>query len=300
MLYTPESITVPAHQEAGITVAAARNYVIPGLPVTPLPHPRFIPLRRVNSQTLATQLVDTASPLKPGALGTPERPMILQFGFNRWKLSGDDMAKLYSLPIASYSVSGYASPVGSKKYNLLLSEKRAKVAAKFLEMLGSKATYKGYGVPPGATCPKMVSPADCDPGLRKAVVVITRVNPGSVQMRVLPMERVSALHLAKNQFVKPILISDSWYAQLRKDSALWETLLLHPGDLRAVSAQIQKATGYTVTVVGPTMALHDIGMPWNKRVSAAVVLHTLHKQPFFLVDVNPAQKHIVIQVEIGR
>jgi hypothetical protein len=82
------------------------------------------------------------------------------------------------------------------------------------------------------------------------------------------------------------------------DKAFWRTLVLRPGNLEDVAKQLASATGYKVVVSGPALSLHDLGMPWNRAVKAAVVLDILQRQPFLAVSVSP-WKHVVdIRVEL--
>ncbi len=301
MLLTPQIIETPAHCDAGIHISASTDYVVPGLPVTRLPKPRAVPLHRVNARTFALE-----APRNP-RLPTPKHPLVLHYGFNRWKLSGSDMAKLYALPIGDYRVTGYASPPGTAAYNQNLSTHRAKAAAGFLRMLGSHAAYSGKGVPAGAQCAPSVLPQNCRPGLRESKVVVTRLSPQSVEMRIIPVEApgpvlpdLSAhpLPLVQNTVLR--VPAHSFFAALKTDKALWATLVVHPGDLRDVAAQVGRATGYRVEVTGVPVALHDMGMPWNKPAPAAVVLHKLHRQPWLQVRVVPGTRLIHIRVDLGE
>lgn len=184
MLWTPQSIVIPAHYDTGVAVSRSLNYEVPGIPVTPLPKPTMepMPMHRVNARTMQLEMPVVAN------APTESHPLTIHFGFNRWKLNGNDKAKLFALPISSYEVTGYASPPGSKAYNLKLSRERAKSAARFLKQLGSKVSYKGVGAPPGMKCSPYVLPQNCRPELREDKVVITRISPRSLMIHVDTVE----------------------------------------------------------------------------------------------------------------
>ncbi len=75
------------------------------------------------------------------------------FDFDSSELKEGEKKKLISVT-GSVSVKGYASPEGSEEYNLILSEKRARAVADFLEKRGVKIKAirfygeKGCNLPP--------------------------------------------------------------------------------------------------------------------------------------------------------
>lgn len=322
MLWTPQSIVIPAHYDTGVAVSRSLNYEVPGIPVTPLPKPTMepMPMHRVNARTMQLEMPVVAN------APTESHPLTIHFGFNRWKLNGNDKAKLFALPISSYEVTGYASPPGSKAYNLKLSRERAKSAARFLKQLGSKVSYKGVGAPPGMKCSPYVLPQNCRPELREDKVVITRISPRSLMIHVdtvevkphtqkLDIKKLeNSAHTLSSPLPHPLnplpterigvpviqAHTNSFYSMISKDKALWKKVLLYPGDLKEVARQLQKVSGYTVQATGPTIALHDMGMPWLKTVPVANVLHKLHKQAFIRVQVDSAQKFITLSVDLNK
>lgn len=326
MLWTPQSIVIPAHYEAGVSVSRAINYEVPGIPVTPLPKPTIepMPMHRLNARTMQLEM-----PIAANA-PTDSHPLTIHFGFNRWKLNGEDKAKLFALPISSYEVTGYASPPGSRAYNLKLSRERAKSAAQFLKDLGSKVKYKGVGAPVGVKCSPYILPQNCRPELREDKVVITRISPRSIMLnlttvRAEPKNSTNKAETAKwskkplkavpntvekrrinllsmERIETPVIHAheESFYTTISRDRALWRKVILHSGDLRDVSRQLQKVTGYTVKLNGPTISLHDMGMPWTKTVPVAIVLHKLNEQPFILLQVEPEHKLIRLSVDLSK
>lgn len=168
MLLTPQTIVYPAHDSAGIEVSESRNYVVPGLPVTPLHRPTAFLLQPVHPYVIPSRIQNAWDAKKP--------ILTIYFGFNRWKLTGKDKAELFALPIGDYLVKGYASPPGSKWYNQKLALKRAESAAKFLRWFDSKAKAIGVGVPFGATCPAGVLPQNCLPKTREDKIVVYRLS----------------------------------------------------------------------------------------------------------------------------
>ncbi|WP_414039350.1 OmpA family protein [Acidithiobacillus sp. M4-SHS-6] len=304
MLFTPQTMEIPAHMLTGVAVAASRDYEIPGLPVTRLPKGKLvsIPMHRVNARTMRVTLP---------AMRVSKPVASIHFGFNRWKLTDRDKIKLFDLPIAHYRVTGYASPPGSRSYNLKLSEKRAKVAADFLKSWGSRVQYRGAGVPAHVHCPVGVSPQHCLPDLREDKVVITRISPRSVLLRMVPTRSMAPESPVSHLPIKvpPVKtaatpasgnVPENIYRTVLNTRALWKVMLLHPGDLRDVAAQIHRVTGYGVHVDGPAIALHDMGMPWHRTVPAALVIHKLSRQPFIVVRLDRSARRLSFSVNLTR
>lgn len=88
-----------------------------------------------------------------------EERFLVYFPFNKWKLTSDQLKFLKSklseikekflkegLNITEVEVIGHACCIGSKKYNKVLSEKRAKVVEDIVKkVLGGEVKVKSYG-----------------------------------------------------------------------------------------------------------------------------------------------------------
>lgn len=99
----------------------------------------------VEKEVIVEKVVETPQPELTAQL--VEKTYVINFAWDSSGLLGDAKEILNQIPVgASVEVAGYASPEGSKSYNLKLSQRRADAVSEYLESRGVKVSKSvGYG-----------------------------------------------------------------------------------------------------------------------------------------------------------
>lgn len=103
----------------------------------------------IEKEVVVEKVVEVVKPSAPAASVTDyvDNTYIINFAFNSSELTKEAKATLDKVPSgANVNVAGYASPEGSKEYNLKLSDRRADAVKNYLEKRGVNVEKTvGYG-----------------------------------------------------------------------------------------------------------------------------------------------------------